>query len=75
MCLSAIIWANIDKVYYGRNLKDAEKIGFRDDFIYDFIKNEKNSDILSLIPLDREDAYRCTRNTAAPKDSCTDLRL
>ena len=55
MCLSAIIWANIDKVYYGCNLKDAEKIGFRDDFIYDFIKNEKNSDILSLIPLDRED--------------------
>ena len=41
MCLSAIIWANIKKVYYGTDLRDAEKIGFRDDFIYNFIKNDK----------------------------------
>lgn len=39
MCLSAIIWANIKEVYYGTELEDAENIGFRDDFIYDFIKN------------------------------------
>ena len=43
MCLSAIIWANIKKVYYGTNLKEAEKIGFRDDFIYEYLKgNNKN---------------------------------
>ncbi|MDO4753299.1 MAG: nucleoside deaminase [Candidatus Saccharibacteria bacterium] len=30
MCLAAILWANIEKVYYGCNLKDNEKIGFRD---------------------------------------------
>ena len=34
MCLSAIIWANIDKVYYGNTKEDAAEIGFRDDFIY-----------------------------------------
>ena len=39
MCLSAIIWSNIKKVYYGTNLQDAEKIGFRDDFIYNYLKN------------------------------------
>ena len=38
MCLAAIIWANIKQVYYGTNLKDAEKIGFRDDFIYEYLK-------------------------------------
>ncbi|GAF38268.1 tRNA-specific adenosine-34 deaminase [Agrilactobacillus composti DSM 18527 = JCM 14202] len=38
MCLGAIIWANIKTVYYGNTAKDAAKIGFRDDFIYDFIK-------------------------------------
>lgn len=39
MCISAIIWAGIKKVYYGTNLNDAKNIGFRDDFIYEFIKN------------------------------------
>ena len=47
MCLSAIIWANIKKVYYGTNLKDAEDIGFRDDFIYKYLKGE-NKEILYL---------------------------
>ena len=39
MCLSAIIWANIKTVYYGNSAKDAAAIGFRDDFIYQFIEN------------------------------------
>lgn len=31
MCLAAIMWANIGKVYYGCTIKDNEVIGFRDD--------------------------------------------
>ncbi|MCR5700150.1 MAG: nucleoside deaminase [Candidatus Saccharibacteria bacterium] len=31
MCLAAILWANIEKVYYGCRLEDAERIGFRDN--------------------------------------------
>ena len=38
MCLSAIIWANIKKVYYANTKDDASDIGFKDDAIYDFIK-------------------------------------
>ena len=30
MCMCAIMWANIDKVYYGCNTTDTEIIGFRD---------------------------------------------
>lgn len=30
MCLAAIMWANIGKVYYGCRLSDNEGIGFRD---------------------------------------------
>ena len=30
MCLAAIMWANIGKVYYGCSLADNEEIGFRD---------------------------------------------
>ncbi len=62
MCLSAIIWSNIKKVYYGNTKKDAAKIGFRDDAIYDFIKNSKrvsgNSNILKLECIDREETLK-----------------
>ncbi len=30
MCLAAILWANIKKVYYGCRLSDSREIGFRD---------------------------------------------
>lgn len=42
MCLSAIIWANISKVYYGATREDAKKAGFRDDDIYDYFKDKNN---------------------------------
>ena len=55
MCLGAIIWSNIKKVYYGCTPKDADKIGFRDDFIYNFIKNDcKDIEILELKQKDRD---------------------
>jgi guanine deaminase len=35
MCLGAIYWARIDKIYYANTKLDAKKIGFDDSFIYD----------------------------------------
>ena len=59
MCLSAIIWSNIKKVYYANTKEDAEKIGFRDDYIYDFIKsNMKDKSILELNEMNREEAIK-----------------
>lgn len=40
MCLSAIIWSNIKKVYFGADRKDAANAGFRDDAIYDYLQNK-----------------------------------
>lgn len=37
MCLGAIYWAHLDKMYYGNNKADAKEIGFDDSFIYDEI--------------------------------------
>lgn len=34
MCLGAIYWAHLDKIYYANDRKDAATIGFDDDFIY-----------------------------------------
>ena len=59
MCLSAIIWADIKLVYYANTKEDAEEIGFRDDYIYDFIKsNMSNKDVLNLKELNREEAIK-----------------
>ena len=59
MCLSAIIWSNIKKVYYGNTKEDSENIGFRDKFIYDFISNNmEDKSILDLECLDREETLK-----------------
>lgn len=54
MCLSAIIWANIKKIYYGGTRQDAAKIGFRDDAIYEYIKGE-NKELLKTEEIDRKE--------------------
>jgi len=48
MCLGAILWANIRKVYFGCNISDTDKIGFRDKIFYE--SEEKFSE-----ELDREE--------------------
>ena len=62
MCLSAIIWANIRKVYYGNTKEDAANIGFRDDYIYDFINKTTNGlnddSLLSLECMDRKETIK-----------------
>lgn len=37
MCLSAIYWAHLDKMYFANTKKDAKQAGFDDQFIYDEI--------------------------------------
>lgn len=57
MCLSAIIWANIKKVYVCGEPEDAEAIGFRDDFIYRYIEgNREDGTVLEIEKLDRAPA-------------------
>lgn len=41
MCFCAILWANIDKVYYGCNTSDTEVIGFRDKAFEESIPERK----------------------------------
>lgn len=57
MCLSAIIWANIKYVYYGCTREDAKNIGFKDDKIYEYFKNN-TKDLIELKQLDREECIK-----------------
>jgi guanine deaminase len=34
MCLAAIYWARLDRIYYGNSRSDAAHIGFDDEFLY-----------------------------------------
>ena len=54
MCMSAIIWANIKLVHNSALYEDAEKIGFRDQFILDYLKSDtKDSNIVKMKYHDR----------------------
>ena len=55
MCLSAIIWSNIKKVYYCNTKEDAEKIGFRDNFIYEYLE-KNNKELLELKTIEKTEA-------------------
>ncbi len=41
MCFCAILWSNIDKVFYGCNTTDTETIGFRDKEFEESIPTKK----------------------------------
>lgn len=56
MCLSAILWANISKVFYGCNTYDTEEIGFRDNVFYRFYDNDEKKKLVT--ELDREECLK-----------------
>ncbi|EPY2284669.1 nucleoside deaminase [Clostridium sporogenes] len=59
MCMAAIIWANISKVYYGCTVEDARNIGFRDEHILKFLKEGcKNKVILDLEAVDKKSSLK-----------------
>ncbi len=62
MCMSAIYWARIDKVYFGSSLQDTSKIGFDDLYQYqDFAKPWSQRRIPVTENLERDltlDAFR-----------------
>jgi tRNA(Arg) A34 adenosine deaminase TadA len=51
MCLAAIYWARIDKIYYAGNRHDAEIAGFDDSFIYDELNKNPENRTIPIIEL------------------------
>ncbi len=68
MCLGAIYWAHLDKIYYANDRKDAAEIGFDDDFIYEELslkpsQRHKKSEIIL-----REEAIKAFEDWKAKED-------
>ena len=58
MCMGAILWANIGKVYYGCNIADTEEIGFRDKVFYEFTEEKKAQMVLEMDRAECKKLYR-----------------
>ncbi len=56
MCACAIMWSNIDKVYYGCTIEDNARIGFRDEQFMEVFKMDHRPD--NYVETDREECLK-----------------
>ena len=56
MCLSAIYWSHIDKIFYANTRDDAKNIDFDDSLIYQEINKDKKDRKIQMIQMHREEA-------------------
>jgi guanine deaminase len=61
MCLGAIYWARLARVYYGNLASDASQIGFDDSFIYREIAQVVRKRSIPMVPMMREQALAAFR--------------
>ena len=58
MCLSAIYWARINKIYYANTREDAQKIDFDDSLIYSEFKKTIKERKIPMIQMMRSEALK-----------------
>ena len=58
MCLSAIYWARIEKIYYANTREDARKIDFDDSSIYMELQKNINERKIPMIQMMRNEALK-----------------
>ena len=68
MCLGAIYWAHIERIYYGNTRADAAAVDFADDFIYQELDKPLNERSVPIIPMLRDEAMETFRIWAAKTD-------
>lgn len=71
MCLAAIYWARIEKIYYANTRKDAAAIDFDDDFLYQEIPKDIKDRKLPMIQCCREEALSVFNQWQAKQDKVT----
>ena len=58
MCLSAIYWSHIDKIFYANTRNDAKNIDFDDSFIYSEINKKIEDRNIQMIQMLRDEALK-----------------
>ena len=58
MCLSAIYWARVEKIYYANTRKDAQKIDFDDSLIYSELQKSFDKRKIPMIQILRNEALK-----------------
>ncbi len=61
MCLSAIYWAKIERMFYGNTIVEADAIGFSDEFLYKEITlpvHERKLDATRLLESEALESFR-----------------
>lgn len=71
MCLGAIYWAGIDRIYYANTRKDAADAGFADDFIYEDMARPLDRRTLPIVPLLRDEAQHTFKHWDDKTDKTT----
>jgi len=68
MCLGAIYWARLERVYFAVQSSDASSAGFDDSFIYREFARPRNERKIPMVSLMREEALEAFRLWAAKTD-------
>ena len=61
MCLSAVYWSHIDKIFYANTRNDAKNIDFDDSFIYSEINKKIGDRKIQMIQMLRDEALKAFR--------------
>ena len=68
MCLSALYWAGISRIYYGNTQDDADAINFSDRFIYQELDKPKAERMIPCIKMDSSRTIKAFEKWKAKED-------
>jgi guanine deaminase len=71
MCLAAIYWARIEKIYYANTRGDAAQIEFDDDFLYQELNLPIKQRKIPMIQVNHKEALAVFREWALKVDKMT----
>lgn len=68
MCLSALYWAGVSRIYYGNTQDDADAINFSDRFIYQELDKPKTERMIPCVKMDSSRTIKAFEKWASKDD-------